>query len=89
MHIPGHSVHSKLIKISRFTQFLLFGVQLHSWCLVEEPCAFMCLPKLLPFSDTQHHSGLCLGSLELAGVGLSKSKHLSDGEGNSWQHLAS
>lgn len=76
MHIPRHSVHSKLIKISRpwFTQFLLFGVQLHFWCMVEEPCAFMRLLKPLPFSDTLHHSG---GLPEKPGAGRSRAEQTS------------
>lgn len=76
MHIPRHSVHSKLITISRpwITQLLLFGVQLHFWCMMEEPCAFMGLLKLLPFSDTLHHSG---GLSEKPGVGRSRAEQTS------------
>lgn len=76
MHISRHSVHSKLIIISRpwFAQFLLFGVQLHLWCMMEEPCAFMCLLKLSAFSDTLHHSG---GLSEKPGLGRTRAEQTS------------
>lgn len=89
-----------LLFIPNLSQFLdpdllLFGVQLHFWCMMKGPCAFMRLFKLLPFSDPFYWVCLSfypflrvrLRSLESAGLRLSK--HSSTGESNLWKYLAS